>query len=235
MSLISSRAGDRIVRAARKVTGIGLLPRQPVFLHIPKTAGTSLRRMMDKAFWGQPALNVPSTGPRRERIERMSQQQFDRYAIYRGHFLPEFATRVRNPFLFTFLREPQDRLLSHYYYYYHQPDGTGLPIQAFLEDPARSDNMITRALAGEARAAVAIEALAAMDFIGFTEDFEHDVGLVLRMLGREGVVEERTKVTPTRAALDDLPSGVRAALEERTSEDRKVYEWAIANRQKSAA
>lgn len=223
MSVLSPRAGDRIVRSVRMITRIGLLKVQPVFLHIPKTAGTSLRRMMDRAFWGQPIMNVPSGGPRRERIDRMSQSDFDRYSVYRGHFPPEFADRVRNPFVFTFLREPQDRLISHYYHY--RPMGlVPASLEAFLDDDS-SDNIMTRALAGRPSADAAIEALAAMDFIGLTEDFEADTKRLFNLLGRESTPQSRWKVTDDRPALDDLSTSVRCALERRTAEDRKVYEW----------
>ena len=233
ISLLSPRAGDRIVRSFRKVTRIGLPEVRPVFLHIRKTAGTSLRRMIDRAYWGQPVLNVAGGGARRERVEQMSQSYLDRYAVYVGHFPPEFAERVRNPFLFTFLREPQDRLVSDYFY--HRPGGW-LPdtFEAFLDDDS-SDNHITRALAGEASAERAIEALAAMDFVGFTETIEEDANELFRRLGKGDVTMVKTKITRDRPVLEDLPETVRQAVEHRTCEDRKVYDWAFRRRAEAAA
>ena len=228
MSVFSPRAGDRIVRNLRKISRVGLLEVQPVFLHIPKTAGTSLRRMMDQAFWGHPILNVPGGGPRRERIDRMPQSHFDRYSVYRGHFLPEFSRRVRNPFLFTFLRRPEDHLLSYYYHYL----SLGLmtqTLEAFLEDSS-SDNIMTRSLAGKPSAEDAIDALAAMDFVGLTEEFEEDATRLFEALGRKSVPAARWKVTEGRPAADDLPERVLQAVERRTGEDRKVYDWAVRQR-----
>jgi hypothetical protein len=228
MSVLSSRAGERIVRSLRKVSRVGLLEIQPVFLHVPKTAGTSLRRMMDLAFWGHPILNVPGGGPRRERIDRMSQSHFDRYSVYRGHFLPEFSRRVRNPFLFTFLRRPEDHLLS-YYYHYLSMGMMPSTFEAFLENSS-SDNIMTRALAGKPSAEDAIEALAAMDFVGLTEEFEEDTKRLFEALGRKRVPVERWKVTERRPAPDDLPKNVLQAVKRRTREDRKTYDWAVKQR-----
>jgi hypothetical protein len=101
------------------------------FVHIPKTAGTTLRAI----------LNMNEPGPRtralgnvfkgggglsKELIERLrdGKRPLDlrEARILIGHFplgireyLPRYVPKDRELRYFTFLREPVDRTLSHYY------------------------------------------------------------------------------------------------------------------------
>ncbi len=184
--------------------------------------------MLKVAYWGYPILSVPAAGARRDLALHLPQSEFERYAAYRGHVPPSFAERVPNPFVFTFLREPRERLVSHYYY--HRSLGLEkLSLTKFLESDA-ADNIMTRAIAGEPSAEAAIEVLSTMDFIGLTERFDDDTERLFALLGRRSVPPLRWKPTHIRLELEDLAPSVLTALEERTAEDRAVYAWALSQR-----
>ncbi len=182
--------------------------------------------MLRAAYAGYPVLHVPSGGPRRELVLHMPQSRFERYAAYRGHVPPSFAERVPNPFVFTFLREPIDRLISEYYYNRSIACTAPPSLRAYLED-GLSDNPLTRALAGEPVADAAIEVLSKMDFVGLMERFDRDIARLFERLGRPNVAPSKWGSTYARVEFEDLSSDVRAALRERTTADRKVYEWAL--------
>ena len=218
-----ARTAASVAKRLRGRTGLFLPIVRPVFVHIPKTGGSSIGRMLTTAYWGQPQLVVSTTADR-EQAFAMPQEAFDRFAVYRGHFGPELATRVRSPFVFTFLRDPLDALLSNYSYARSLGRMT-VSLDAFLE---RDDafNMMTRALCSRCSADDAIAALERMNFVGLTEHFAEDAQNLFRLLGRRYVAPARANVTAERIHVHDLsPQQLQAAMRA-TEHDRRVYEWA---------
>jgi hypothetical protein len=218
------RPAAAVLRAFRYVTGVGLPDVRPVFISIPKTGSTSVARMLRQAYWGQPVLYLPAGGAGRERVLQMPKKTFDRFGVYRGFFNISLAReRVSNPFIFTFLRDPLEQLVSAIYYGAAKND-----LQISLEDCIPTDgSFMTHMLAGSASAQDAIEALSSMDFVGITERIDSDMARLLRRLGRPNVAVVRKNVNSARPASKDLPPKIRSLLEERTEADRKVYEWAL--------
>lgn len=88
------------------------LPHPLVFLHIQKTAGTSLQNMLRLAF-GKRAFV--------EHADSLSERKSDelvRYSIFAGHFNYDSLKYIQDadPCIVTFVREPKERLCSLYYF-----------------------------------------------------------------------------------------------------------------------
>lgn len=211
-----------LTRSIRRRTGYGLAETRPVFVHLQKTGGRSIGRMLKTAYWGHPILWVGA-----DKLD-MPQRELERYSVFRGHIPPSFAARVPNAFPFTFLRDPEDCLLSMYFYGRQR----GRDLKSLRECLATdfADNLMTRALAGDADADAAIEALRKMKFVGLTERFDEDTSRLFHMLGKGHIEPVVWKPTRARVYLEDLSSEVRARLKELTVLDRKVYDWALKQR-----
>jgi hypothetical protein len=147
-------------------------PRGPllVFVHIPKTAGSTLRTVL--------SMNEPGTrsralgnvfkgggGVSTALVERLRKDQGPNLRgvnLVRGHFplgireyLPKCLPQDRELRCFTFLREPADRTLSHYFAILAHGRGyqlPPLPAEATVEDALEHgyihDNLQTRMLSG---------------------------------------------------------------------------------------
>ena len=95
-----------------------------IFLHIPKTAGTTLNRIIEREY---SPFAIFTMDPHRirataERFKRLPEGRRRRFHVVRGHlfygihqFLPQGATYI------TMLREPVARLLSSYYFVLRRP------------------------------------------------------------------------------------------------------------------
>jgi hypothetical protein len=141
-----------------------------VFVHIPKTAGTTLRAVLDMnepVPRSRPLGNVFKGGGGRsaaliERLRVGRGPDLGGVRLVRGHFplgvreyLPSYLPKERELHCFTFLREPIDRTLSHYYAIRKSGGGHDLPplpAEATLEDALAGgyldDNLQTRMLSG---------------------------------------------------------------------------------------
>jgi hypothetical protein len=99
-------------------------PRGVDFLHIPKTAGTTLNRIIE---WQYNPVLIFTVDPHRiratvARFKTFSEQRRRRFRVVRGHllygiheFLPQGATYI------TMLREPVSGLLSTYAFILRRP------------------------------------------------------------------------------------------------------------------
>jgi hypothetical protein len=83
------------------------------FLHIPKTAGTSLR------LWLEDLFDVSACCPIYHQIELEQQHpsELERYEFFSGHFGWQFAKRLSCGHAITFLRNPADRTISKLRYF----------------------------------------------------------------------------------------------------------------------
>jgi hypothetical protein len=141
-----------------------------VFVHIPKTAGTTLRTVLSMNHPGPRSRALGNVfkgggGLSRALIERLRRGRgpdLSGVQLVRGHFplgireyLPRYVSGERELRCFTFLREPAERTLSHYFAIHDVGRGYGLPPlapEATLDDAIGGgylhDNLHTRMLSG---------------------------------------------------------------------------------------
>jgi hypothetical protein len=141
-------------------------PPRIVFLHIMKTAGSSIRRRLEELAEGAPIWRREVDG----RPGDVPAGQLRPYRVVMGHFNILDARHVPPPRrIFTVLRDPRERLVSHYHFAHRHRAGVvqergmefaQLARQHTLEDflalpdPLVQDqfkNVMTRLLAGDYR------------------------------------------------------------------------------------
>ncbi|WP_198373668.1 sulfotransferase family protein [Roseomonas rosulenta] len=86
--------------------------RRLVFLHLPKTGGTTLHHHFSAFF--RPEEICPSTGPD---LHLIPPERLAAYRYFAGHFVYDQLRLITGPlFTVTVLRPPVERLLSAYYF-----------------------------------------------------------------------------------------------------------------------
>jgi hypothetical protein len=226
--------------------------KRAIFLHLPKTAGLTLHGIIERQYAPQNVYTLDSTRIL-ESIQAFQDLSAARRAeIYmlKGHigmrlemhkFLPEPVT------YFTLLRDPIDRVISHYYYIRGLKDHylTELAINTSLQEVLEQDkipmfnNEQTRWLAGEEhnigfggyqekileKAKKNLREHFAV--VGLTERFDETLLLLKHTYDwPHNVFYTRTNVTTQRPRKDEISPATLNALVQANLLDIELYQYA---------
>ncbi len=220
---------------------------QVFFLHIPKTAGTSLRSQLTTRFDQNAILHI--TGAAREKEDLI--RQVDAKGLVTGHVgfgLVNHFSRRR--VVLTFLRDPLDRAISSFYYHRSQwlapsamTKARDLELLDFIErEPATAayflGNVQTSLLQstvvcrwpGQEPGPVSLEQacanLESCACVGLTERMADSVALMCATLGWEPFSGlHQANRTLHRPAVGDLDQKTLSALGELTALDQELYRF----------
>lgn len=219
-------------------------PARPlVFLHLPKTAGTTLKAIIEGVYTPEKVLNLRVAQGGIRRLFAMPPAQRDAFDVIAGHLDWRVTRLLPGSRVITVLRDPIDRFLSWYYYALRNENA---PLHAELNADggdieraitggryAPQYNIMTDMLrdpTGPAASAVesAKRNLGACAAFGLSERFTESVRLMERALGWPSTAWEDRNVTANRPSVGDLGADARAALEAGCAPDRELYAHAAA-------
>ena len=216
-----------------------------IFLHIPKTAGTTLRQILEKVYWPNiyfdylEQYNFMDSNKSLMLNLRRNIKNFVRYrsklrptdrCIY-GHFK---ATKYINAYpdcrLATWLREPVDRLVSHYYYWKRYPDYNHsicrqlIKEDLTLEQFARIDvmrNLMSRYFDG-----ISIDRFG---FVGTVENFDNSLKAFFDFLEIDPIHVRPVNVNANKSVNGKygIDNSTRKLLESLNERDCEMYELAL--------
>ena len=212
-----------------------------IFLHIPKTAGTTLNRIIEWQYNPLSIFTIDPHGIRAtpERFKTLSEQRRRQLRVVRGHmvygiheFLPQGALYI------TMLRDPVARLLSAYSFILRRPlnpmhrklERGRLGVEAFIRVTPNRQNLQCRMLAGvedvgcdERVLDIAKENITkSFSVVGLCERFEESLMLIVKTFGWEIPYYENRKVSKVRPAVE--PSVVEM-IQEHNRFDMELYEF----------
>ena len=212
-----------------------------IFIHIPKTAGSTLRPIMDRHY-PRPVICKLDFLPRDlDALLRLPEQARSRIRVLQGHFPFGLHKHLAVPVDYlTILREPVNRIISMYYWIHGNEEHVlntlvrSMSLKDFADSgfeivanhqtglisglPANSDHqalaVAKKNLQGEITA------------FGLNERFDESLLLFKQQLGWKHVFYSRRNVTKVRPRSSEVPDSVLDVIQKHNSLDLELYEFA---------
>ncbi|MCP4430984.1 MAG: sulfotransferase family 2 domain-containing protein, partial [Gammaproteobacteria bacterium] len=236
-----------------------------IFIHIPKAAGSTLSTIIDRQHHAdnvytayvsvkpgtiRTSTPLQSADARLERLRALSDEKRAKIRVFRGHegfgvheFLPQPYTYI------TLLRDPVDRIISHYYYVlrtpthylYEEVTSRQMDLKAYAASGLSTelDNSQTKYLAGLEAPYLNYGDYSAdilktarqnirehFAVVGLIDRFDETLLLLKKALGWKLPFYTRVNVTDNRPRKRDLPTDTIRTIEAYNELDIELYRFA---------
>jgi hypothetical protein len=224
--------------------------RTTIFLHVAKTAGTTLNQVLGREYADILSFYIPKESE--SHFEDFKNRlKNENAALIRGHFELGWHYFLSRPFTyFTILRDPVERVISEYFYILSSP---GHPLFSHVAKKNVSlvdfvkkwnaPNLQTKKISGTTFAKnsgvsqdvevnadnmlkMAKENLSKhFTVVGLTERFDETLILLKREFGWDWPFYIRDNVTKDKAAREDIPVSTLTVIREHNRLDAELYEY----------
>jgi hypothetical protein len=246
--------GQREVERQRIKQSSGSKPAHPpfkegagpfLFLHVPKTAGSSLYSIFRTVLKPPELLKLHPNCESLVRFNGLPNRYLTRLKILYGHVDVQLAKQiVPLQQCVTLLRDPVDRIVSYYAFAKHMNSGLCSELARrtsitqwidALRLPETDNGMVRRFSGALPEAGIgactgqmlerAKANLAQFAFVGLTDRFDEFYALLANRLGLPMRTYVAAKVNAKRPRFDQLPAATLAELERRNELDRELYRF----------
>ena len=251
---MNSLAAKIIGRARQEVQkefaylSVSRRPAKILFDHLPKCGGSSLNTYLAAHYPMRKTFSINGLNPNAsvEQFKRLPQARRHGYDLINGHLANALLNCVHPDCLkITMLREPVDRIISHYYYvrrtpthYLHETvtaSGMGLADYAVSGLSEELRNWYTAHFSGltaveaeqapEAAVNTALDGvLNHFDLVGFVDAFSSFTdALLVRANLRHAYRGRKVNLTPGRAGIEEVPETALRAIRQVNQLDIVLY------------
>ncbi len=226
-----------------------------IFLHIPKTAGTTLHQIidrhysLDRIFW----VHATDVNESINEFKSFSEEKRQRFQLIKGHMgfgLHQFVPQPCS--YFTLLRDPVKRIISHYYHVLRTPNHylhqvvteQQMDLKAFVSSgiSLELDNGQTRLIAAsngnedesiefgcatpELLEIAKQHLINYFSVVGVMEEFDRTLLLLQKKLGWKNICYARKNTGKNTTKKSDISADTLAAIQQHNALDIELYQFA---------
>lgn len=217
-----------------------------IFLHLPKTAGTTLARIIERQYEPQTILHLYESNFGVE-LTAVPATRMDLLRVVMGHFYFGVHTFVPSSSTYlTMLRDPVDRVVSHYHFVRHQPShylyeaASRMSLAEYVQFCNRQEpnNDQVRLLAGNVNrpnfgtctddmlAAAKKNLASRFSVVGLTEEFDASVLLMKRTFGWRNPFYGSENIGAVRSRKKNIPPETLRLIKAYNTLDFELYRYA---------
>lgn len=216
-----------------------------IFLHIPKAAGTTLVKIIEKQY-GKGSVSRLYDDQSTDRFKRLSGKEQRQIKALVGHFPFGIHEWLSQPYAYmTMLREPVDRVISNYYYVLRTPNhrvyeqAKDMSLKEYMESGINTfiDNGQVRFLSnscgvpfGECHEGMLEEAKRTLaediEVVGLSERFDDSLTLLSQKFGWSVARPEKANVTSDRPSIKEISDNALEAIRKYNLLDIELYRFA---------
>lgn len=194
-----------------------------ILVHIPKTAGSSLSSILYSMYKPEEIYSV--SNPKINVTESITENT----KCFLGHNLYGQHQEWGPCIYITMLRDPIDRVISHYYYVKHFVNDSSFVNKSLDEfvELDRFSNMQTRFITGgNLDLKQAINNLENFEFYGITEKFAESLFLLKMKFGLKEIKYLKKNVNSERPNIKNVSSRIIEKIRNKNEVDINLYQWA---------
>ncbi|MGF1539105.1 MAG: sulfotransferase family 2 domain-containing protein [Pleurocapsa sp.] len=220
--------------------------RNLIFIHIPKAAGTTLRKILKTQYPNKRWLQIDGSRPQESFAEFKNKDINERKEIrcLFGHIpYGVHEALVGSSQYITILRHPVERIISHYYYILRQPSHylyqqvaeKKLSLKDYVTSGLSSqelENGQTWLISGKNYNNSESLAIAKQNLqkhfigVGITEQFDRSLAIFQQRLGWQKIDYESANVTPNRPQRNEISPEIITLIEKLNYLDMELYDFA---------
>lgn len=204
-----------------------------IFLHIPKTGGTTLNTIFRNQYDRSEFFDHESYQDELMKLEELTDEVKQKLVAVSGHYYFGIHTQFTKPFTyFTIVREPVDRVISAYYFLKNFPGYERvqtMTLEEFVLNEPEAQNMQTMLVSGDLHSNPSLqkakEHLRNFKVVGVTEQFNETLFLLQKEYGWVNILYKKTNITKSRRQKSDIPTDVIELINHYNSLDIELYKY----------
>lgn len=195
-----------------------------ISIHIPKTAGTTFQSILEKSYT---TVSIQTTRPIFARCENNNDDikiDIINNDIIHGHFIFNQVPYNNKNFYITWLRDPVERVISHYYYWKYKPITILHPIEYKIKYENLSiEDFSNIPCMKNVQSHFIGDNFESFDFIGITERFSESLKILNSQLSKQLIYNNifNKRVNQSKDLIDNR---TRKIILENNINDMYIYE-----------